>query len=108
MAKMKKKKHTAKRPALTTSSAENTINLIPIKYRDKFTFRCSQCGECCREVENSIMLESLDLFRLSRFFKETGASVQEIEDVLTEHTTIIPLTDAGFPVFFLKTKGGSL
>jgi len=72
---------------------------------DKFSFHCSRCGECCRNVENAIMLESLDVFRISRYIKQIGNTAQSIDEILEVCATAVPLTDFGYPIFVLKTVG---
>jgi Fe-S-cluster containining protein len=64
---------------------------------DYFHYDCSECGDCCRNVKDSIMVESLDLYRLARFLKI------EISEVITQYTNTAFLA-ARFPVFMLKTK----
>ena len=61
-----------------------------------FRFNCSKCGDCCRNVGNSIMAESLDLYRLAHFFK------MEMSEVITQYTDVAFLAPQ-FPVFMLKT-----
>jgi len=64
---------------------------------DFFHYNCSTCGDCCRNVKDSVMVESLDLYRLARFFSI------EMSDVILKYTDIAYLA-WGFPVFMLKTK----
>ena len=63
---------------------------------DYFQFNCSRCGGCCRKVKDSIMVESLDLYRLARFLK------MEMSDIILQYTDTTFLA-WGFPVFMLKT-----
>lgn len=72
---------------------------------DEFSFQCSRCGECCRNVEHCIMLESLDVFRIARYFKQIGNPVQSIEEILEVCATVMPLTNYGYPIFLIKTTG---
>ncbi len=58
---------------------------------DKFSFHCSRCGECCRNVENAIMLESLDVFRISRYIKQIGNTAQSIDEILEVCASGAPL-----------------
>lgn len=43
-----------------------------------FDFHCSLCGDCCRNVKDAVVCESLDVFRLSRYFTQTGNPMQSI------------------------------
>lgn len=64
---------------------------------DYFHFDCSGCGDCCRNVKDSIMAESLDLYRLARFLHT------EMCEIILTYTDTAFLA-WGFPVFMLKTK----
>ena len=64
---------------------------------DYFQFDCSGCGDCCRNVRDSIMVESLDIYRLARFLG------LEMSEVILRYTDTAFLA-WGFPVFMLKTK----
>lgn len=64
---------------------------------DYFNFECSGCGDCCRNIKSSVLVESLDLFSLARFFN------MEMCDVALKYTDTVFLA-WGFPAFMLKTK----
>ena len=64
---------------------------------DYFSFDCDRCGDCCRNIKDSVMVECLDLYRLARFFG------MEMSDVVLQYTNTAFLAWA-FPVFMLKTK----
>ncbi len=72
---------------------------IPVSPTDKLHFSCAMCGGCCRNVNASVTVETLDLFRLARFFKIS------MDEAMAEYTDVWPLTDNGYPVLFLKTTG---
>lgn len=63
-----------------------------------FRFACQQCGKCCRNVEKSVMVESLDLFRLAEHFKMDAA---EVTERYLEPATV----GWGAPILLLKTTG---
>lgn len=74
----------------------------PIRPKDWLTFRCRRCGQCCRDVEDQIMLEPLDAYRLGRYLREQGRGVEAIEDVYARYTH--PSTVAeGYPIFLMNT-----
>lgn len=79
--------------------------MVPIKTTDRFSFRCSQCGACCRRVRESVPLESLDAFRLAKFFRDSGEKVRSIDDVLAAYAEPVLLHESGYLVFMLKTVG---
>ena len=62
-----------------------------------FCFDCSSCGDCCRNVKDSVMVEALDLYRLARFH---GLEMSEVATQYTNTAFLVP----GFPVLILKTK----
>jgi len=104
MSKKKKRKPPAKKQSAKREYAYPE-GIKSVKPDDEFSFQCSLCGDCCRKVKESIMLDSLDVFRISRHFAQIGSPVQAIEEILTEYTTPVPLTDLGYPIFLLNTKG---
>jgi len=64
--------------------------------RDTFRFKCQNCGSCCRHVAKSVMVESLDLYRLAEFF---NMDMAEVAERYTEAVTVA----WGAPVLMLKT-----
>lgn len=75
---------------------------IPVQPRDEVPFTCQRCGNCCRNVEEQIMLEPLDAYQLGRFLRQHGGEVQSIEDVYSQYAEPMLLAQ-GFPIFTLKT-----
>ena len=70
---------------------------IPVTPDDVIKFQCSRCGDCCRNVKESVIVEPLDLFRIARFFGKTT------DDVMEEYTTALRLA-WGYPMLTLKIK----
>ena len=84
---------------------EEIMNEIqPVRPKDQFTFSCRQCGACCRNIEGCVMVESLDAYRLARYLRTKGESIEGIEDFLFRYCDPEPLTEEGFPIYMLKTK----
>lgn len=77
----------------------------PVRGKDRVSYHCSQCGQCCRHIKNSIMLESLDAYRLAAYLLKQGAAIEGIEDVYHQYGMPAPLTEAGYPIFLMQTKG---
>jgi len=65
---------------------------------DSFSFECKLCGNCCRNVKNSIPLDSLDIFNMAKHLNKP------VEAVISEYTGVELLT-ANFPMLFMKTAG---
>jgi len=78
--------------------------VIPVRPKDQVAFSCRLCGDCCRRVENSIMLEPLDAYNLGRYLLEHGGGVDNIEDVYGQYAHPSMLHDA-YPIFLLNTQG---
>ena len=75
---------------------------IPVQPRYEVPFTCQRCGNCCRNVEEQIMLEPLDAYQLGRFLRQHGGEIQSIEDVYSQYAEPMLLAQ-GFPIFTLKT-----
>lgn len=83
----------------------NHLQAAPVRSKDWVSFQCQRCGQCCRHVKGSIMLESLDAYRLAIFLKERGDAITDMSDVFSQYSFPMSLTDAGFPVFLIRTVG---
>lgn len=81
------------------------MNATPIKLSGQISFHCTCCGDCCRGVKESIMLESLDAYRLLRYFKKTGSTIGSMEELYEAYSTPMPLNELGYPIFLLNTRG---
>lgn len=80
--------------------------IIPVSLSDKFKFRCRQCGNCCRHVQASVPLESLDAFRLAKYLRDNGhEDIKCIDDVLAIYASPVLLHKSGYTVFMLNTVG---
>lgn len=69
----------------------------PVNPNDKFKYQCSLCGECCRDVKDAIMVETLDLFRMAKCLK------LETSKVMEKYTHMVYLTEH-YPVLMLNTN----
>lgn len=74
-------------------------NTKQVELSDRIRFRCMRCAECCRHVENTVIIEVKDAFYIA---KHLGITVSEFYEKYTE---MLMLEDTGFPVFALKTTG---
>lgn len=79
-------------------------NIQPVTQGQSVPFRCQLCGACCRQVENSLMLEPMDIYHLGRFLRKRGEPIEGLEDVLTEYAHADLLMDC-LPIFLLNTVG---
>lgn len=73
------------------------LKFQPVNSDDEFEFSCSNCGECCRNIKDAVMVESLDLFRIARYMRMTTAEAMEAY-------TVSAFLSRGFPILLMKTK----
>lgn len=81
------------------------FNVKPLGKKEQFQFKCTRCGDCCRKIKESVMLESLDAYRLAKFLRQADPSISEMGEMLLKYADPIPLTGTGFPIYVLKTVG---
>lgn len=79
-------------------------NMRYVSNGERVPFRCRLCGGCCRHTADSIMLEPLDIYRLSRYLQERGEITGGPEDVLDRYAHPYVIAD-GYPAFVLNTEG---
>lgn len=84
---------------------EEFFNVKPLGKKELFQFKCTRCGDCCRGIKESVMLESFDAYQMAKLLRQTDPSIQMIDDMLLKYADPIPLTDSGFPIYVLKTSG---
>ena len=80
------------------------LDVKPVQPKDVIPFSCRLCGDCCRNVENSVMLDAFDAYRLGQYLREKTSMVSTIEDVFSWFTHPQALEN-GYPVFVLNTCG---
>lgn len=103
---MKKRKMKRVRKPVPPRTEPDVFNNIQfMKETEQFHFECSLCGECCRNVEQSVMLEPYDLYRIAGYLMQTGYGVSGIEQVIEEYAEVKLLPGSNYPIFLLKTKG---
>lgn len=76
-----------------------------VRLKDHVTYQCHQCGQCCRRIQNGVMVESIDAYRIANYLKGRDAMVSTIDDVLSLYCDPISLTENWFPIFMMKTTG---
>ena len=79
----------------------------PVRDKDWINFRCQLCGQCCRNLEDSVMVESLDAYRITKYLRDHGRPELEISNFFEEYTAVrilegkLPIMT--MPVYFSKT-----
>ena len=76
-----------------------------VAMREQIKFHCVQCGGCCRNVRDSVMLAPYDAFRLTGHLRQAEAEIT-IEEVLTRYCEPKPLS-RGYIIHVLKTVDNS-
>ena len=78
-------------------------SIKPVSLKDNIPFRCRRCSACCRDLEDQLMLEPPDAYRLGQHLRKSGEMV-EIEDVYAKYTHAAVLVE-GVPIFLMNTVG---
>ena len=76
---------------------------IPVRPKDWVCFQCSRCGNCCRNLENQLMLEPLDAYNLTRYLRERGEAVS-IDDVYARYAHL-DMLEGLLPIYMMNTEG---
>lgn len=80
-------------------------NAIRVTPSTRIRFKCTGCGECCRHVKATVPVDTLDVFRLTRYLRDTGEEICCMDQFLDQYTDPALLNECGFFVFFLKSVG---
>lgn len=75
-----------------------------VSLKERVPFRCQRCGRCCRNLEDSLMLEPLDVYNISRHLREQGCEILGPEDMLSQYAHP-NLLDGVYPMFQVNTVG---
>lgn len=80
-------------------------NAIRVTPSTRIRFKCTGCGECCRHVKATVPVDTQDVFRLTRYLRETGEAICCMDQFLDQYADAALLNECGFFVFFLKSVG---
>ncbi len=75
----------------------------PVRPKDWVTFHCHLCGNCCRELENQLMLEPLDAYNLARCLREQGRASSI--DIVYERYAHADILEGRLPIYLINTAG---
>ena len=78
---------------------------VSVRAKEFVSYHCSCCGHCCRHIENCVMVESLDAYRMAKHLRNQHCDISSTDDVLLRYCEPMPLTDEGYPIYVLKTVG---
>lgn len=76
---------------------------IPVRPKDQVCFQCRQCGNCCRDLKDQLMLEPLDAYRLARFLRERGQAASI--DTVYERYAHTDMLEGCLPIYLMNTVG---
>lgn len=75
----------------------------PVRPKDWVCFQCNRCGNCCRDLEDQLMLEPLDAYNLAQCLRKRGKA-ESIDDVFTQYTHV-DLLQGCLPIYLMNTDG---
>ena len=78
---------------------------VSVRAKEFVSYHCSCCGHCCRHIENCVMVESLDAYRMAKHLRNQHCGISSTDDVLLRYCEPMPLTDEAYPIYVLKTVG---
>jgi uncharacterized protein len=73
--------------------------------RERIPFHCNCCGECCRHVRQSVPVESLDAFRLTKLLREKDTGITCMDDFVERYTELALLDECGYFILMLRVTG---
>lgn len=59
--------------------------VVSVHAKDCVDYQCRRCGQCCRHIKDSLMVESLDAYRLANYLRGRDPNICTIDDVLTRY-----------------------
>lgn len=59
--------------------------VVSVHAKDCVDYQCRRCGQCCRHIKDSLMVESLDAYRLANYLRGCDPNICTIDDVLTRY-----------------------
>lgn len=75
---------------------------VSVRAKEFVSYHCSCCGHCCRHIENCVMVESLDAYRMAKHLRNQHCGISSTDDVLLRYCEPMPLTDEAYPIYVLK------
>ena len=84
---------------------DELFNAVRVTPSTKIRFKCTGCAECCRHVKESVPVNSLDVFYLTKYLRDTGLDICCTDEFLAQFATVALLDDCGYFMYFLKSVG---
>ena len=76
---------------------------VPVRPKDQVMFHCRRCANCCRNLEDLLMLEPLDTYHLVRFLQEQDGAATI--DTVYERYAHTDLLEGYLPIYLMNTVG---
>ncbi len=80
-------------------------NLERVTPSTKVRFKCIGCGECCRNVKETVPVDSWDAFHMAKYLRNSGEDIHFVDDFLQKYAEPALLNECGYFVYFLKSVG---
>ncbi len=84
---------------------EEALKFVSVSPKDHIRFKCIGCGACCKNVYQSVPIETLDAFRIAKHLRDMGDNIHSMDDFWERYGEPALLHECGYFVYFLKTKG---
>lgn len=84
---------------------KNESGFVRVYPNDRIAFECTGCADCCRHVYQRVPLESLDVYRLAKYMRDSGDNIQCPDDFLEKYAEPALLHECGYFSYFLNTRG---
>lgn len=75
----------------------------PVRPKDQVCFQCRRCGNCCRNIEDELMLTPLDAYWLARCLREQGLASSI--DAVYKRYAHADLLEGCLPIYQINTVG---
>lgn len=80
-------------------------NAVRVTPSTKIRFKCTGCGECCRHVKETVLVDSQDVFYLTRHLRNNGLDISCTDQFLDQFATPALIDECGYFVYFLNAVG---
>ena len=83
--------------AIKRDYKKSQLNQNFVAKNTKFRFRCTECGECCRNVEkeDKILLSAVDIYRAAKYLN------LEVQTFIGMHCELVPGGESMLPLLVI-------
>lgn len=76
-----------------------------VRNKDIVDFHCTRCNQCCRHIANSVLVEPIDAFYITKHLIRQGEALQDTIEFYNQYCVPMPVEGVSFPMFLLNTTG---